>query len=82
MIIFYLIKVAHSNIIILCKMTNAMGLLLIAATIISTSFSLLGVLPLDTARSSTSKGRLQAEVDVFLGIQADNEGGNVDNLNR
>merc|ERR550525_67148 len=80
MIIFYLIKVAHLNIIIMCIATNAMGLLLIAATIISASLALLGVLPLDTSWSAASEWRLEAEVNVLLGIQTDNERWNVDNL--
>jgi len=39
-------------------------LLVITASI--TIISLLGVLPLDTARPATSEWRLQAEVDVLL----------------
>merc|ERR550525_238969 len=80
MIIFYLIKVAHLNIIIMCIATNAMGLLLIAATIISASLALLGGLPLDTSWSAASEWRLEAEVNVLLGIQTDNERWNVANL--
>ena len=63
-------------------MTNAVGLILIAASVISASLALLGVLPLDTSRSAASEWRLEAEVDVLLGIQTDNEGGNVDNLGK
>ena len=58
-----------------------MGLILITASIISPSLTLLGVLPLDTARSAASKWRLEAEVNVLLRIQTDNEWWNVDNLN-
>ena len=42
--------------------------------------TLLGILPLDTARSATTEWRLQAEVNVLLGIQTNNKGGNIDNL--
>ena len=61
-------------------MTNAVGLILIAASVISASLALLGVLPLDTSRSAASEGRFQAEVNVLLRIQSDNERWNVDNL--
>ena len=56
-------------------------LLVIAATVV-TGVSLLGVLPLDAAGPATAERRLEAEVNVLLGIQADNEGRNVDNLSR
>jgi len=56
-----------------------MGLILITASIISTSLTLLGVLPLDTSRSAASKWRLEAEVNVLLRVQTDNERRNVDN---
>merc|ERR1719474_872892 len=42
--------------------------------------SLLGVLPLDTSRPSTAEGRLQGEVDVFLGVESDDERGNIHHL--
>ena len=48
------------------------SLLIVAAVSIS-GVALLGVLPLDTARPATSEGRLQAEVNVLLGIQTDDE---------
>merc|ERR1719445_577036 len=56
------------------------SLILITASIFSTSLTLLGVLPLDTSRSATSKWRLEAEVNVLLRVQTDNERRNVDNL--
>merc|ERR1739836_155858 len=55
------------------------SLLVVAAVSIS-GIALLGVLPLDTARPATTEGRLQAEVDVLLGVEANNEGGDVDDL--
>ena len=42
--------------------------------------SLFGVLPLDTSWPTTTEWRLQAEINVFLGIQTNNEGWDVDNL--
>merc|ERR1740131_752654 len=44
------------------------------------TISLLGILPLDTTRPSASEWRLQAEVNVLLGVQAHNEGWHIDNL--
>lgn len=40
----------------------------------------LGLLPPDTAGTSTTKGRSQGEVDVFLAVETDDEGRDVDNL--
>lgn len=37
-------------------------------------------LPLNTTRASSTIGRGECEVDVFLGVQTDNEGRDVDNL--
>merc|ERR1719347_815438 len=54
-------------------------LILITSSIIS-SFALLGVLPLDTSWSASTEGRLEAEVNVLLGVQADDEGWDVDDL--
>ena len=59
---------------------SASRLILVASSVISASFSLLGVLPLDTSRSATSEWRLEGEVNVLLGVQTDNEGRDVDNL--
>merc|ERR1719391_710288 len=58
-------------------MTNRLSLLVI---FLLSTISLLGILPLDTTRPSTSEWRLQAEVNVLLGIQAHNEGWHIDNL--
>merc|ERR1712038_1485141 len=54
--------------------------LLIVAAISISGVALLSVLPLDTARPAATEGRLQAEIDVLLGVEADNEGGDVDDL--
>merc|ERR1712080_287472 len=42
--------------------------------------SLLGVLPLHTSGAAATERRLEAEVDVLLGVQADDERGNVHDL--
>jgi len=51
--------------------TNRQSLLVVTAGV--TVISLLGVLPLDTARPATSEWRLQAEVNVLLGVQTHNK---------
>ena len=51
----------------------ASDLILITASITSTSLALLGVLPLDTSWSASTEWRLEAEVNVLLGIQTDDE---------
>jgi len=51
--------------------TNRQSLLVITAGV--TVISLLGVLPLDTARPATSEWRLEAEVNVLLGVQTHNK---------
>jgi len=51
--------------------TNRQSLLVVTAGV--TVISLLGVLPLDTARPATSEWRLEAEVNVLLGVQAHNK---------
>merc|ERR1711992_70444 len=58
---------------------SLISLLVVAAVSIS-GVALLSVLPLNTARPAATEGRLQAEVDVLLGVEADNEGGDVDHL--
>ena len=55
-------------------------LLVIAATVVTAGVTLLGVLPLDAARPAATEGRLEAEVNVLLGVQTDDEGRDVDNL--
>ena len=58
----------------------ASDLILITAGITSTSLALLGVLPLDTSWSASTEWRLEAEVNVLLGVQPHYERGRVDNL--
>merc|ERR1719334_5173 len=55
-------------------------LFFIIVILVAAARSLLGVLPLDTSRPSTAEGRLQGEVNVFLGVESDDERGNIDNL--
>ena len=40
----------------------------------------LGLLSPDTAGAAAAEGRGQGEVDVLLGVEADDEGGDVDDL--
>jgi len=40
----------------------------------------LGLLSPDTARTATTKGRTEGEVNVLLRVETDNEGGDVDDL--
>jgi len=51
--------------------TNRQSLLVVTAGV--TVISLLGVLPLDTTRPATSEWRLEAEVNVLLGVQTHNK---------
>merc|ERR1719412_1619329 len=53
---------------------------LLLSGVVASSIALLSVLPLDTARPATSEGRLQAEVDVLLRVETDDEGWNVNHL--
>lgn len=59
-----------------------MHLLLFLLSIILIVFALggLGLLSSDTTRTSTTKGRAQGEIDVLLGIETNDEGGNIDDL--
>ena len=58
------------------------SLLFITAVSITSSLALLGVLPLDTSWLASSEWRLEAEVNVLLRVQTDNERRNVDNLDK
>ena len=49
-------------------------------TIFTTTLSSAGLLALDTARAATTVGRGKGEVDVLLGVKADDERGDVDDL--
>jgi hypothetical protein len=55
-------------------------LVLLASILVTTLLSGLGLLPPDTARAAATEWRSQSEVDVLLGVEADHEGGNVDDL--
>ena len=55
-------------------------ILLLVVSSPSPTLALLGILPLHAARAATPVGRAQREVDVLLGIQADNEGWDVHHL--
>jgi hypothetical protein len=57
-----------------------LGLILVLGLLIARIVTLLGVLPLDAAGPAAAEGRLEAEVDVLLAVQADDEAGHVDHL--
>lgn len=58
-----------------------MGLiLLLVIASASPTLALLGVLPLDSAWAATPIRGAEGEVDVLLGVQADNEGRDVHHL--
>merc|ERR1719190_144389 len=54
--------------------------LFVIVIIIITTLALLGVSPLDAAGSSTTEGRLEAKVNVLLGVKPHDEAGYVDHL--
>lgn len=56
------------------------SILLFVITGSSPTLALLGILPLHTAWAATPIWRAQGEVNVLLGIQADNEGRDVHHL--
>lgn len=60
--------------------TTNLLLVLFLLLFIITLLSGLGLLAADTSGTSTTEWRGESEVDVLLGVEADNEGGNVDDL--
>lgn len=60
-----------------CEM-DLLLLLILSSTL--TTLGGLGLLSADTAGATATEGRSQGEVDVLLGVQADHEGGHVDDL--
>lgn len=56
--------------------------LIIILSIITTILLLsrLGLLPANTTRTSTSEWRAKGEIDVLLGVETNDEGGNVNDL--
>lgn len=55
-------------------------LLLLLLDVLSGLLSSLGLLSADTARAAATEGRGKGEVDVLLGIEADDEGRHIDHL--
>jgi hypothetical protein len=55
-------------------------LVLLTSIVVTTLLGGLGLLPPHTARAAATEGRGESEVDVLLGVEADHEGGNVDDL--
>lgn len=58
----------------------ALPLLLLLFLLIATLLGSLGLLSPDTAGAASTEGRGQGEVNVLLGVQTDDERGDVDNL--
>ena len=60
------------------KLQHLLLVLLVAALLLLGSSS--SALALDTAGTATTVWRCEGEVDVLLGVETDNERGDVDNL--
>jgi len=61
-------------------MVNSKNDLLFILFVITAFSAGLGTLSLDATGTATTIGRGQSEINMLLGVQTDNEGGNVDNL--
>jgi hypothetical protein len=55
-------------------------LVLLSGILVTTLLGGLGLLPPDTTRTAATKWRGQGKVDVLLRVEADHEGGDVDDL--
>jgi hypothetical protein len=55
-------------------------LVLLSGIIVTTLLGGLGLLPPDTTGTAAAEWRGQSEVNVLLGVEADHEGGDVDDL--
>jgi hypothetical protein len=55
-------------------------LVLLSGIVVTTLLGGLGLLPPHTAGATATEWRGQGKVDVLLGVEADHEGGDVDNL--
>ena len=55
-------------------------LLVLILFLLVTLLAGLGLLAADTSGTATTEWRGESEVDVLLGVETDNEGGNVDDL--
>jgi hypothetical protein len=55
-------------------------LVLLTSIVVTTLLGGLGLLPPHTAGAATTEWRSKGEVNVLLGVEADHEGGNVDDL--
>ena len=64
------------------KQTSSLLFLFLAAilTVVTLALSGLGLLSPDTTWATTTEWRGEGEVDVLLGVEADNEGWNVHDL--
>jgi len=61
-------------------LTCSLLLVLLTSIVVTTLLGGLGLLPPDTTGAASSEWRGEGEVDVLLGVEADHEGGNVDDL--
>ena len=61
-------------------LARSLLLVLLTGIVITTLLGGLGLLPPHTAGATATEWRGQGEVDVLLGVEADDEGGNVDDL--
>ena len=68
--------VVHESFLLTCSLL----LVLLTGIVVTTLLGGLGLLPPDTAGATATKWRGQSEVDVLLGVEADHEGRNVDDL--
>ena len=68
--------VIHESFLLTCSLL----LVLLTSIVVTTLLGGLGLLPSYTTRAAATKGRGQGEVDVLLGVETDDERGNVDDL--
>lgn len=61
-------------------LASSLLLVLLTSIVVTTLLGGLGLLPPYTTRATATEWRGQGEVDVLLGVEADHEGGNVDDL--
>jgi hypothetical protein len=71
-----LTPVIHESFLLTCSLL----LVLLASIVVTTLLGGLGLLPPDTTGTAATEWRGQGEVDVLLGVEADHEGGDVDDL--
>jgi len=68
--------IIHDSFLLACNLL----LIFLAGIVVTTLLGGLSLLPPDTTGATATEWRGQSEVDVLLGVEADHEGGNVDDL--